>query len=194
MTGPVLQVRPSEPSDEAAILAVVRDAFGAGGRDPAEEVDIVRETWSRRCGPQRMELVADEGGVLVGHVLAAMGELDGHEVPGMAPLGVVTRRQHDGVGSTLMAHLLDEASARGWSLLLLLGDPGYYGRFGFMPASALGIHYGPAGVGSPHFLAHCSRAATAETPARGIPVLLGAVRGSHYSASAPAPASSSGGG
>ena len=101
---------------------------------------------------------------VVGHVLAAMGDLDGHEVPGIAPLGVVTGRQSDGVGSTLMAHLLDEASARAWSLLLLLGDPGYYGRFGFAPASALGISYGPAGVGNPHFMAHCSRAATAVIP------------------------------
>ncbi len=164
MTGPGIHVRPSEPADEAAILAVVRDAFGAGGRDPSEEVDIVRETWNRRSGPQRLELVADEDGVLVGHVLAATGDLDAHEVPGIAPLGVVTRRQSDGVGSTLMAHLLDEASARAWSLLLLLGDPGYYGRFGFVPASALGITYGPAGAGNPHFMARRSRAATAEDP------------------------------
>ncbi len=164
MTGPVVQVRPSRPEDEPAILSVVRDAFGAGGRDPAEEVDIVRGTWSRRSGPRRIELVADEGGVLIGHVLAAPGVLDDQEVPGIAPLGVVTRRQHDGVGTALMAHLLDEASARGWSLLLLLGDPAYYSRFGFVPASGLGIHYGPAGVGSPHFLAHRTRGAAAALP------------------------------
>ncbi len=164
MTGPGIHVRPSEPADEAAILAVVRDAFGAGGRDPSEEVDIVRETWNRRSGAQRLELVADEGGVVVGHILAATGDVDGHEVPGIAPLGVVSRRQSDGVGSALMAHLLDEASARGWSLLLLLGDPRYYGRFGFTPASALGITYGPAGAGSPHFMARRSRAATPEEP------------------------------
>jgi predicted N-acetyltransferase YhbS len=164
VNGPVLRVRPSEPHDEAAILTVVRDAFGADARDPAEEVRIVRDTWSRRTGHRRLELVADEAGALVGHVLAATGEVDGHEVPGIAPLGVVTHRQRDGIGSALMAHLLDEASARGWSLLLLLGDPVYYGRFGFVPASNLGIHYGPVGVGSPHFLAHCSRATTAAVP------------------------------
>ena len=164
MSEPVLHVRPSGPHDEAGILAVVRDAFGAGGRDPAEEISIVRETWSRRTGPCLVELVADEGGVLVGHVLAATGDLDGHEVPGVAPLGVVARRQRDGVGTALMAHLLDEASARGWSLLLLLGDPGYYSRFGFVPAARLGIHYGPAGVDSPNFLAHRSRPSTTEVP------------------------------
>jgi putative acetyltransferase len=150
--------------DEPAILDVVRDAFGAGDRDPTEEVDIVRETWNRRSGPQLLELVAEEDGVVVGHVLAAMGDLDGHAMPAVAPLGVVSHRQRDGVGTALMAHLLDEASARGWSLLLLLGDPGYYGRFGFVPAAAYGIHYAPVGPGSPHFLAHNSRTPATEVP------------------------------
>jgi putative acetyltransferase len=164
VSGPALHVRPSAPHDEQAILDVVRDAFGAGHRDPSEEVDIVRATWSRRSGPQLLELVAEEDDIVVGHVLAATGDLAGHVMPAVAPLGVLTHRQGDGVGTALMAHLLDEASARGWSLVLLLGDPGYYGRFGFVPASSYGIHYAPAGIGSPHFLAHNSRAPASEVP------------------------------
>jgi putative acetyltransferase len=164
MNGPLLRVRPSGPHDREAILDVVRDAFGAGGRDSAEEVDIVLETWSRRSGPRLLEFVADEDGLLVGHVLAATGDLGGLEVPAVAPLGVVAHRQRDGIGTALMAHLLDESSARGWTLLLLLGDPGYYGRFGFVPAAGFGIHYAPAGLGSPHFLAHSSRGAATEVP------------------------------
>jgi putative acetyltransferase len=164
MNEPILRVRPSGPNDKDAIVDVVRDSFGAGERDPAEEVGIVRETWRRRSGSRLLELVADEDGVLVGHVLAATGDLGGHEVPAVAPLGVVTHRQRDGIGTALVAHLLDEASARGWSLLLLLGDPGYYGRFGFVPAAGFDIHYAPAGVGSAHFLARTSRAATADVP------------------------------
>jgi putative acetyltransferase len=155
----VLRIRPSGPNDREAIVDVVRDAFGAGGRDPAVEVDIVRETWRRRSGPHLLELVAEEDDALVGHVLTATGDLEGQAVPAVAPLGVVTHRQRDGVGTALMAHTLDEASARGWSLLLLLGDPEYYRRFGFAPAGAVGIHYAPAGVGNPAFMAHISRAA-----------------------------------
>jgi putative acetyltransferase len=164
VSGPVLRVRSSVPHDEEAILDVVRDAFGAEGRDAGDEVDIVRETWNRRSGRQLLELVAEEDGVVVGHVLAATGDLDGLEVPGIAPLGVVTRRQGDGIGTALMAHVLDEASARGWTLLLLLGDPDYYRRFGFVPAGPYGIHYAPAGVGSPHFMAYNSRAPRSDVP------------------------------
>jgi putative acetyltransferase len=52
-----------------------------------------------------------------------------------------------------MESLVDAATARGWPLLVLLGDPAYYERFGFEAAGPLGLTYEPAGVGSPHFQA-----------------------------------------
>ena len=36
---------------------------------------------------------------------------------------------------------------------MLLGDPAYYGRFGFEPAGPLGLSYPPVGAGNPHFQA-----------------------------------------
>ncbi len=35
---------------------------------------------------------------------------------------------------------------------MLLGDPAYYGRFGFVPAGPLGLTYEPAGPGNPNLL------------------------------------------
>lgn len=145
--------RPAELDDATAILAVVDAAFRDESRDATEELDIVRHTWALRSGPRRIEFVATDDGHVVGHVLAATGELDGQAVAGVAPLSVVPARQRTGVGTALMGALLDEASRRGWPLLLLLGDPAYYGRFGFVAAAHLGIHYAPAGRDSPHFLA-----------------------------------------
>ena len=51
------------------------------------------------------------------------------------------------------ATLLSAAEDRQWPLLVLLGDPAYYGRFGFEPAGPLGLGYAPAGADSPHFMA-----------------------------------------
>jgi putative acetyltransferase len=148
-------IRPAGPGDDDAILAVVEEAFADETRDASEELDIVRGTWAARNETERIELVAvtADGGRIVGHVLAAMGDLDGQAVAGVAPLGVVPARQRKGVGSALMGALLEEAARRGWPLLLLLGEPAYYARFGFAPALSLGIHYAPAGRASPHFLA-----------------------------------------
>ena len=40
-----------------------------------------------------------------------------------------------------------------WPLLVLLGDPAYYGRFHFEPADPLGLRYAPAGADNPNFQA-----------------------------------------
>jgi putative acetyltransferase len=147
------EVRPATPDDRDAILRVVEQAFADDTRDASEELDIVRNTWARRAGAALIELVAvDDGRAVVGHVLAATGDLDGRAVVGVAPLSVAPARQRGGVGTALMGALFEAAAGRGWSVLLLLGDPAYYGRFGFVPAADHGIHYAPAGRDSPHFL------------------------------------------
>lgn len=52
-----------------------------------------------------------------------------------------------------MDALVHAATSRDWPLLVLLGEPAYYTRFGFEPAGSLGLTYPPAGAGSPHFQA-----------------------------------------
>ena len=59
-------------------------------------------------------------------------------------------RYREGIGSALRAEVLACAHAGGWPLVLLLGDPGYYQRFGFVSAGSLGIVYvAPQHRGSP---------------------------------------------
>ncbi len=147
------EIRPATAGDHEAIVRVVADAFADETRDASEELEIVRNTWARRGGTEKIELVAvDDGSSVVGHVLAATGDLDGRAVGGVAPLSVAPARQRAGVGTALMSALLRETADRGWPVLLLLGDPVYYGRFGFVPAATHGIHYASAGRDSPHFL------------------------------------------
>ena len=149
-------VRPACPDDAAGVLAVVEDAFSYGGaRDAGEELAIVRGTWSARNGHTLIELVADDAGAVVGHLLAALGSLDGHASPvaGVAPVCVGAADQGRGVGSALVLALLGSAEERRWPLLVLLGDPAFYGRFGFEPAAPLGVSYPPVGAGNPHFQA-----------------------------------------
>jgi putative acetyltransferase len=149
-------VRAARPGDEAGILRVVEDAFSyLGTRDPEEELAIVSRTWSARQGLPFIELVADDGGTVVGHLQAAPGRLDGSAAPvaGVAPVCVGTSSQRRGIGSALMAALIDDAEDRQWPLLVLLGDPAYYGRFGFKAAGPLGLDYAPVGPGNPHFQA-----------------------------------------
>ena len=146
-------VRTATHADREAVLALVRAAFSQGGPDGKEEVGIVEATWSLERSAAGFELVAVDGDALVGHVLAAFGELGDRPVLGIAPLAVASARQGQGIGTTLMTELLSRAEAAGCPLVMVLGEPDYYGRFGFEPAGPLGIEYPPAGAANPAFQA-----------------------------------------
>jgi putative acetyltransferase len=145
----------TRPGDEEGILALVAAAFSDATRDAREELAIVRATWEAKDAGQLIELVADDNGAVVAHALAAPGLIDGvpTSVAGVAPVCVAPSHQQRGIGTALMESLVLAATSRRWPLLVLLGDPAYYVRFGFEPAAPLGLTYAPAGVGSPHFQA-----------------------------------------
>ena len=151
-----LIIRPARPDDATGVLAVVEDAFSYGRtRDAREELAIVRGTWSAQKDRPLVELVADEDGTVVGHLQAAPGRLDGDPSPvaGVAPVCVGAAHQGHGVGSALMHASVGAAADQQWPLLVLLGDPAYYERFGFGPAAPLGLSYPPVGAANPHFQA-----------------------------------------
>ena len=157
-----ISVRPARPDDHAAILGVVGDAFSFDDtRNPAEELAIVRATWSAQKDRPLIELVAETDTsdtappTVVGHLQAAPGRLRGHatSVAGVAPVCVARAHQGLGIGHALMGALASTAEREHWPLLVLLGDPSFYGRFGFEPAFPLGLSYPPVGAANPHFQA-----------------------------------------
>lgn len=65
---------------------------------------------------------------------------DGHpRAAGLAPLAVAPAVQRQGIGSQLARAGLEICRERGFALVVVLGDPAYYARFGFEPASAHGL-------------------------------------------------------
>lgn len=144
-------IRTATLEDRSAILELVFAAFSSHDHDGREEVDIVTSTWKSGVTPFDLELVAVEGRVAVGHVLGAWGNLGGHRVVAVAPLAVRPSRQREGIGSALMDELVRRADEAMLPLVVLLGDPRYYGRFGFEPSGPLGISYPVVGEGNPHF-------------------------------------------
>jgi putative acetyltransferase len=63
----------------------------------------------------------------------------GLPVLGLGPLGVREQHKRHGVGTALMHAVLAAADALDEPLVVLLGHPDYYPRFGFRPAADLGI-------------------------------------------------------
>jgi putative acetyltransferase len=130
---------------------VVLAAFSRPGHNAGEDVEIVRATWLLGAAPPELDLVALAGREIAGHTIGARGRLGEHEAIGLAPLSVAPQHQRQGIGSALVVELLRRAEAGSWPMVVLLGDPGYYGRFGFEPASRWGITYAGVGEADPHF-------------------------------------------
>ena len=78
---------------------------------------------------------------VIGHVIATRAFVGSTDAPalGVGPLGVAPQWKRKGVGSAVMHALLGAADARAEQLVGLLGEPGYYHRFGFVAAAEYGI-------------------------------------------------------
>ena len=103
----------------------------------ADLVDALRD----RAAPL-VSLVAEEDGSVVGHLMCSPATLDGHpevRLMGLAPMAVVPARQARGIGAALVREAVARCRALGVDGLIVLGHPGYYPRFGFVPASRWGI-------------------------------------------------------
>ncbi|MFN8188120.1 MAG: N-acetyltransferase [Gaiellales bacterium] len=128
-------IRPERAGDEAAIGRVHERAFGR----PAEAgfVEAIRDT---EAFVPELSLVAYDEDDIVGHVLLSAVPLDsGVEVLALAPLAVLLERQRQGIGALLVTAALERARRTGYPLVVVVGDPAYYRRFGFARASDLGI-------------------------------------------------------
>jgi len=137
---------------EDAIRTVTAAAF-ADPRTPTEtpaEATLVDELRGSDAWLERLSLVALDDRTVVGHVLCTRAWLDEAPVLGLGPLSVRPDRQRRGVGHALMHAVLGAADALDEPLAVLLGDLGYYRRFGFRPAEQLGITP-PVPGWRPHF-------------------------------------------
>ena len=94
-------------------------------------------------------MVAVESEV-IGHVLCTRGHVGDAPVLALGPLTARPDRQRAGVGSALMHAVLGAGDALGEPLVALLGDPRYYGRFGFRLSGEYQITP-PAADWQPHF-------------------------------------------
>lgn len=128
-----LTIRDEADSDAASIRAVVEAAFGRPGE--ADLVDALR-----RAGTLTLSTVAIIGNRIVGHVAFSPIIIGGrHPALALAPVAVAPDCQRQGIGSALIRSGLDECRKSGHGIVLVLGAPAYYGRFGFTPASGFGI-------------------------------------------------------
>jgi putative acetyltransferase len=130
---PQIEIRPETPADRAVIRTIVERAFGQ-----STEADLVEAL--REDGDLLLSLVAVSEEP-VGHIAFSRLILPGSTVraSALAPLAVIPARQRQGVGAALVQEGLLRLSRSGEDLVIVLGEPGYYGRLGFSAATAGGL-------------------------------------------------------
>jgi putative acetyltransferase len=126
-----MMIRPERASDEAAIRAVTELAFAGKPYSDGSEPAIVDRL--RAAGALTLSLVAEMDARILGHVaFSPVAISDGASGwYGLGPVSVHPDRQGEGIGTALINSGLQQLREVGAAGCVLLGDPGYYHRFGF---------------------------------------------------------------
>lgn len=134
----MVTVRPERAKDYEAIHEVNKLAFG--GEEEALLIQRLRKSTSFL---PELSLVAVKSGRVVGHILFSpiIIETQSEAVPALslAPMAVLPEFQNQGIGSELVRQGLRESKRLGHDIVVVVGHPGYYPRFGFTPARAKGL-------------------------------------------------------
>jgi putative acetyltransferase len=143
----VITIHQETPSAITTICALNKLAFDGRDAEP-RLVDAIRE--SDGCIPE-LSLVAELDGQIVGHILFSRIHIETAEqkvpVLALAPMAVLPEYQKQGIGSELIRHGLEQCKRLGWEIVIVLGHPDYYPRFGFSAelAKPLECPYGDVG-------------------------------------------------
>jgi putative acetyltransferase len=133
-----MRIAEASAADLADVLFVEREAFGED-----DEANLVVDLINDPSARPLLSLLAWDGERPVGHILFTTARLEGAprdvSVAILAPLAVVPEAQRQGIGGSLIEHGIKRLGESGVELVFVLGHPGYYPRYGFEPASSLGL-------------------------------------------------------
>ncbi len=134
-----IRIRDEEEPDYLAITETTESAFATLAISEHTEQFIIRAL--REAGALTISLVAEAEGRVVGHVaLSPVTLSDGSpHWFGLGPISVRPELHRRGIGSLLMEHALARLRSMEAGGCILVGDPGYYRRFGFRSLPGLEI-------------------------------------------------------
>jgi putative acetyltransferase len=129
-------IRAEEAGDEEGVREVLRSSFR---RDA--EVTLVDQL--RAHDKAAISLVAICDGEVVGHVMfspiTVQYAFAGFRGLGLGPIGVRQEYQNNGIGAMLVQRGIETCRNRSIDVVFVLGNPHFWGRFGFTEARQYGL-------------------------------------------------------
>ena len=136
-------LREATAADHGEIHRFVKTAFATAKVSNGTEQDFVDGLHASAAHVPALERVAVAAGEIVGHVMLTRFAIDTDVGPRpvllLAPLAVALEHRRAGLGARLMNDVLERARRLGDDAVVLVGDPAYYGRFGFGRSADRGI-------------------------------------------------------
>lgn len=134
-----MEIRKEGPKDYTEIYEVVKMAFNSAEHADGNEQDLVNELRTGDSYIPQLSLVAEENGKIVGHIMFTGAKVGIEDVLALAPLSVLPEYQKKGIGTALIEEGHRIARQLGYRYSVVLGSEKYYPKFGYMPATLLGI-------------------------------------------------------
>jgi putative acetyltransferase len=146
-----VRLRPEGPADPPMIRRIIAEAFSRAGAGMPAEASLVDGLRGSVAWVPELSMVAEADGELVAYALLSRVWVGPVREPALAlgPVAVLPRHQGCGYGMEVVQAALDAAAELGEQLVVVLGNPSYYRRFGFRPAAELGLTSPWSGLGDP---------------------------------------------
>lgn len=128
-----MQIRSERQEDATLISQLTIEAFENAPHSGGDESRIIEAL--RKANALALSLVAvGDGDKIVGHIAFSPVQIDRRSDKwyGLGPVSVMPKLQRRGIGGALILEGLDQLRRMGANGCVLMGDPGYYGRFGFV--------------------------------------------------------------
>lgn len=145
-----INIRPEQERDIPKIYNLIKSAFEGISYSNQKEHLLVDAL--RSAGALELSLVAESEEKIVGHIAFSRVMINGKESSwwGLAPVSILPGYQKKGIGSKLIREGMEKIKESGADGCVLLGEPGYYNRFGFRQSEQLRLE----GVPPEYFLVH----------------------------------------
>lgn len=138
-----IYIRQETPSDFSQTREVIRKSFlNVKESDQTEHLLVEKLRKLPDFNPELSLVAQTATGKIIGHVLLTEVKLVSNQeetLLALAPLSVLPIWQRLGVGSALVREAHRKAIRLGYKGIVILGSPGYYGRFGYKKATEFGI-------------------------------------------------------
>lgn len=140
-----MDIRLEKPEEYRQVETLVREAFWNVYAPGCCEHYILHQLRQDPCYVPELSYVVEEQGRIVAQIAYAKGTYrpdsgGEEELLLFGPVGVLPEEQGKGYGSALIRFTLERAGEMGWPAVVITGNPAYYSRFGFEPASRCGIY------------------------------------------------------